>query len=1047
MPRPDEPHPDQFEQLLRCGPYAVGVHDLEGRLLFANPALARLLGVTVEALLGRHVLAFVHPEARSAVAARLARLIGSDDVSPSAPTRLLRADGRTLDAEINGARLRYEGVEAVQIWVHDLSERRAIEAAAEAQARQLRQLTMANPLPTAILDTRFNVQMMNAKFTEVFGDDLAQIPDAAAWWRRALQDDAERHQAQQRWCARVKEVTDGARASTRPMRLWMRTRGGARRFMEMTASRIDDGYIVVFQDLTKEAEARSRLEESERRLNLILEGAQLGTWDWDVPTGAVRFNARWAEMLGERLEDIEPHISAWEARIHDEDRASTLQATEAHFREEVPIYSIEFRMRHKTRGWVWIQSIGRVMERTATGYAKRVVGVHVDINERKRAQQRVEEQGAFYRDLYEHIHDGVIMQDVNGHVLSCNQAAASILGISTEALLMRGPTDMAWRLVDEEGRPLEADAHPGRRVLLTAQPARNVILGVHTPQGALRWIEINANPLRSPATGQPLGVVSSFTEITAQREALLALRESQQRLADAIDAAHLGTWEWDLRTDEVQRDARWVAIVGAQAAPGPSPVARWLERVHPDDLPKLRATLQAHFEGDAPFYEMEHRLRAADDRWIWVLDRGRVVAHDASGAPLRMAGAFLDLTQQKAAEADRLRVEKRMGELEKLESLAVLAGGIAHDFNNLLVGVQGNAELALYEVEEGAAPTDLLAEILNAAKHATDLAKQMLAYSGRGQLKVGLCDLSAYIRDLLSVLRASISPNVRLSSDLIEPLPLVEADDIQIRQVMMNLVINAAESIGEGEGEVWISTGHGEYGLDDLRQGYLHEGVEAGHYAFFEVRDTGCGFDEETARRLFEPFFTTKFTGRGLGLSAVLGVVRAHRGALTVYSEPGNGSTFRVLLPISTRDDLPRPTRGTSPRLARFEGRLALVVDDEAPVRAVTARMLRRLGLSVEAAADGVDALSLAARLSPSPDVVLLDMTMPRMNGAQTLAALRAQGCGAVVVLMSGYNEQDILPLLWGATRVAFLQKPFSLERLSEVLHGLFGDDAEVDDP
>lgn len=398
-------------------------------------------------------------------------------------------------------------------------------------------------------------------------------------------------------------------------------------------------------------------------------------------------------------------------------------------------------------------------------------------------------------------------------------------------------------------------------------------------------------------------------------------------------------------------------------------------------------------------------------------------------------GAFMDITASKRAEEERLKVERKLLDAQKLESLGVLAGGIAHDFNNLLTGVLGNASMARAELSP-ASPVHLyVAQIEKAAMRAADLCKQMLAYSGKGRFVLDDIDLSDLVDETTHLIDASISKRVRLKLQLAAHLPPVRADATQIRQIVMNLVINASEAIGERDGQIMIKTGELDADSNYLATAFNAPDLPPGRYVFIEVCDDGNGMDTQTLARIFDPFFTTKFTGRGLGLAAVLGIVRGHKGSIKVYSEPGKGTTFKILLPSS--DAAPKAASKTALPKGNWTGSgTILVVDDEDSVRAVAVRMVERLGFSAVQASDGHEGLM---RFTENEGIVavLMDLTMPRMDGEETFRELRMIRPDVKVVLMSGFNEQEAINRFTGKGLAGFLQKPFRVDDLREKLRSI----------
>ncbi len=387
--------------------------------------------------------------------------------------------------------------------------------------------------------------------------------------------------------------------------------------------------------------------------------------------------------------------------------------------------------------------------------------------------------------------------------------------------------------------------------------------------------------------------------------------------------------------------------------------------------------------------------------------------------------SVVDLTDRKKLEEERLRLERRVQESHRLESLGVLAGGVAHRFNNLLVGVLGNASLAREMLPSDAAARAALEGIEQAAQQAAELCAQMLSFSGRGRFVVGPVDLSAAVEAVKPLLEVTASGGATLRYELAAGLPAVEADSAQLRQLVLNLVANAVDATDDPKGLVKVTTGARRCGRADWAEAHQAEDLPEGLYVYLEVRDWGSGMDRATQERIFEPFFTTKFTGRGLGLAVVLGIVRGHRGAIQVHSALGEGSTFRVFLPASARaaPAPPAPAAGGG-------GGSVLVVDDDDMVLGVTAAALRGAGLSVLTAHNGREAAETVRTRGGEIGVVLLDVLMPGMGGEETLRTLRGLRPGLRVLAVSGFSEQEAATRLAGQGLDGFVQKPWQAAEL-----------------
>ncbi len=435
----------------------------------------------------------------------------------------------------------------------------------------------------------------------------------------------------------------------------------------------------------------------------------------------------------------------------------------------------------------------------------------------------------------------------------------------------------------------------------------------------------------------------------------------------------------------------------------------------------------------------EETLRGQED--FFVHKDGRLLPVTCSTAPIRadgsVAGAVLvvrDVSEQREAEQALREKEEAFRQAQKLESIGVLAGGIAHDFNNLLTGIMGNAGLARRAMVAGRydRAADMLQDVLKASERAADLTRQLLAYAGKGQFVIQPVDVCKLVTEVSTLIRASISRKITLVMDISDECPTIKGDRTQLQQLIMNLVINGGEAIGDQPGTLTlrIRTEH----FTERRERIRTEGfpITAGDYVRIDVIDTGEGMDKETRDRIFEPFFTTKFLGRGLGLSAALGIVRGHHGAIGVRSEPEKGTTFTVLFPVlreqahirrSGAEILPeRDLRGVG---------TVLVVDDDLAVRSLASTALRDAGYAVELAEDGVQAIERMRQLGSQVSLILLDLTMPQLGGAEAALELRRIQPDIPIVAMSGYGDVEVMERFSGARIDDFLPKPFGPEQLA----------------
>ncbi len=520
-------------------------------------------------------------------------------------------------------------------------------------------------------------------------------------------------------------------------------------------------------------------------------------------------------------------------------------------------------------------------------------------------------------------------------------------------------------------------------------------------------------------------------EVAEREKAQRALRETHEALAAVFDASPAAI----VTVDREGRVTGWNPAAERMFGWSWSEVlGRFPPYVPEDAQDEARRLMEEVSRGQVVSSRELRRLRK-DGSEIQVLFSGSPL-RDPDGQITGMVGILLDVTEARRAQEARRRLEAKMHEVQKLESLGLLAGGIAHDFNNLLMGVLGNADLALLKLAPESPARAHVEAIEKAARRAADLTNQMLAYSGKGRFVVERIDLNRLVEEMSHLLGTVISKKATIKFDLAPGLPPVEGDPTQLRQVVMNLITNASDAIGDRVGLITVTTGVMRADREYLQGTFLDEDLPEGDYVFLEVSDTGCGMDPATRARIFDPFFTTKFAGRGLGLAAVLGIVRAHHGAIKVYSEPGRGSTFKILLPrCDAVQDLSQADPPFRASADPFAGpTTVLLVDDDEAVRTVATMMLEEQGFDVIVATDGTEGVERFRMHAEDIRVVILDLTMPGLSGEEAFREIRRIRPDVPVILTSGYNENDVTTRFAGKGVAGFIQKPFRTAELMEVL-------------
>jgi len=562
----------------------------------------------------------------------------------------------------------------------------------------------------------------------------------------------------------------------------------------------------------------------------------------------------------------------------------------------------------------------------------------------------------------------------------------------------------------------------------------------------LAWFNFVFQPTFD-ALGQVEGVLCHAVEVTELVQARREAEAATARFEDLVQGIDAIVWEADVGSDRYSFvSKRAEHLLGY-------PIEQWLEPnfwfgiIHPADVDRAKRMSKVGIK-DGSGHEFVYRVVAANGRTVWLHDIVQVGLDD-EGRPAHLRGVMVDITERKEAEVERERMHSQLLQVQKLESLGVLAGGIAHDFNNLLTGILGNASMVLSELADDSQLRPALEELTSGAGRAADLTRQLLAYSGKGRFQVDVINLSGQVHEIVNLLAASMPKKVRIKLELSDDLLGIQGDVAQIQQVIMNLVLNAAEAIGERLGTVLVRTsvvnrdGAGDTGKRRPipsgipKSGYSSvfsaQGPLEGRYVLLEVQDTGVGMDEKTRSRVFDPFFTTKAGGRGLGLSAVLGIVRGHGGGLRIESRPQRGTTFQVFFP-ATEQRAPSGRRATAAPLRDVMVGTILIVDDEPVVRSLASRIVKRLGLEAITAENGAAGVYAFEEHHERISAVLLDLTMPDMSGDEVFQRLSKIRPDVKVILSSGYDRREATRNLGDLEPAGFLPKPYTAQALRDVI-------------
>lgn len=756
-----------------------------------------------------------------------------------------------------------------------------------------------------------------------------------------------------------------------------------------------NGWLACVSDITEHMRLHEEVKRQEEQLRLVIDGmpglvayidrglryrfVNRGYAEWfGRPRHAIE-ERKVADVLGEHwVDDIQEHLETafdgksvtFERTLDYSDGARTVRAT-------------------------------YVPDRSADGSVRGIVVLVQDITAQANALRALQESEERFRRIVETASEGIWIIDPAGITTFANKRMCELLGCSQEEVL--GHPSVDYLHPDDRQRGLEGIE--GRRQGST----RSTEYRACRKDGAIIWLQFTGAPIHDE-NGNLTGVLAMCTDVTERKYNEARYQTLFSASQDGILIVNGEGLYVDVNQSlcDLLKTPR-EALIGSPFAPF----------IPPERLAEAQAAFQAlastgHFEGEFP-------LRAADGSIVDL--EWRSVANFVPGLHCCVARDV----------GERNRFQEQMRQTQKLESLGVLAGGIAHDFNNLLVGILGNASLALDVLGNHAAET-MLHDVIAAGERAAKLTRQLLAYAGKQQLSTAVTDVNSLLAEITPLLRASIPKTVHLHLELQDGLPCVEADQVQLQQVVMNMVINGAEAIPDDmPGSVIVGTSLRRLTEQDRAHSVIPIPAGDQRYAVLSFTDTGSGMTAEVQRKIFDPFFTTKFAGRGLGLSAVLGIVRSHHGALTLESSPGEGTTFRVLLPTTKAAPANAPEHPAVPPPGKGT---ILVVDDEQIVRTVAQRALEHNGYSVLTAGDGLQAIEVLAA-HPEIVAVVLDLAMPVMTGDQAAPHLRQRRPGLPIILSSGYPEGEATRRFSQYGVTAFLQKPYTARGLADKIAGV----------
>lgn len=774
-------------------------------------------------------------------------------------------------------------------------------------------------------------------------------------------------------------------------------------------------------------EAEQNLRNSEARFRMLTENISdaifLHTQDGQI----VDVNHAACTSLGYTREEL--------LRLNVTDVAADLSVDEFQERlrriasDKTTLVAIASRHRRKD-GLVFPVEVNVVPLETSEGL--RFLASARDVTLRKAAEDKMTKFFRLSTDM-------MCVADQEGNFRELSPAFEQVLGWTREELLAHPYLDLVHP-EDRERTLIEAQR------VFDGEGDVNFENRYRCKDGSYKWLQWR--PFREVDEG----VIYAIARDVTDSHRLTRLME------ETSHAASVGGWELDFLSGELFWSDETYRLHDTTPEEYQPNVDTAINFYAPQSQSLIREAVRKAREEGEP-WSLELELITAKNRRIWAHAVGRVEVEN--GRPVRAFGAFQDITARKKSEEERQKLDAQISELQRIESIGILAGGIAHDFNNVLTSVLGFARLAITEVGEAQPLKSHLEQIEKSSLHAADLCKQLLAYAGKGRFIMETINLSELVRDTSGLVESIIDKRATLELDLAERLPWVEGDATQLRQVAMNLIINASDALAGHTGTISVKTCERYIDQSWLEGANLCKNVGPGPYVLLEVSDTGCGMDDETKAKMFDPFFTTKFAGRGLGLAAVLGIVRSHDGAIRVDSTLGKGTRFSVIFPISPDDEDERAQQDAEESVRRASvahtptnisaavddaiekpiaaestvaiGRAVLIVDDDEAVLTIARTALERGGYQVLTALNGAEALRNFTAHQADIVAVLADATMPDLGGVEVLRQIRAQAPNLPLLLMSGYTENAYHQA--NELRLAgFISKPFRISELADTI-------------
>jgi two-component system, cell cycle sensor histidine kinase and response regulator CckA len=1026
-----------FKGIYDQAPYLAGIVGLDGVVQHVNRAACELIGTEPDRVIGKPFWGapwWTHSAAeQEKLLSGLEAAVQGEFVQFE--TTHIAADGtrRYMDFSLRPARDGTGRILCLIAEAWDITERKHVEEELEHTRLLLEAVLDQSPVPIAVASAPDLVM----RYHNQTAADILGISDEQSYVGCTLAE------VQQRQTWRDTNA-DGTPAKLSTLPLARALRGEATKNEEHSVIRKDGTQrwelvsgtpvynrageliagVIAFPDITERKQAEAAAKENQDRLEFVLQGADLGSWDWNFKTGTIRFNDRWTQMLGYQLDELEPNRQSWEKLVHPDDRSWVQEVLNSHLEGKTVFYQTEYRLRHKSGRWIWVLDKGRVIARDAEGNPLRMAGTHLDITERKRAEEELQASNTFLETIIEHGPFSTWISDDEGTLIRMNQACRDLLHVTDEELVGKYNV-FEDNIVEEQGAiPLiKRVFEHGEQVQFILCYDSSQLRSLQLKETSQTVLEITISPVLDTQK-RVVHAIIQHRDISERLRAEESLRMSEERFRRLVKNS----------TDVIALVnencvVSWISgpveeIFGFK--PEEMIGTCGFNYIHPDYVERTMEAFSELVKQSGQVERVEYRLRHKSGNWFAAETVGSNLLNDpvVNGIVVNIR----EISERKNAELERNKLQEQLQQAMKMEAVGRLAGGVAHDFNNLLTVIAGNVELARMKLTPPDPLLQSLDQIYKASESAASLTRQLLAFSRRQIIEPKILDLNELVDSLLKMLTRIIGEDITLQINLSEELGFVKVDPGQFEQVLVNLAINARDAMPEG-GQLFIETANIQ--LDEEYCAY-HSQLEPGEFVMLAVSDTGHGMDERVKNHLFEPFFTTKAQGRGtgLGLATIFGTVKQAGGSIEVYSEVGQGTTFKIYLPRV--EGLAKRLVKDKPEVDLVHGsETVLLVEDEASVRDLALIILKRLGYKVLHASNGGEAFMLLEKHPERIDLLMTDVVMPGINGRELAERLLKLHPEMKVLFTSGYTEDVIIHHGVIDENLNFIGKPYSMQALS----------------